>query len=182
MQSCNQVSDVFLGGFAYGFMLGSEYSSGQKSIDEYECLPHLQKCTLSDQVVFTKESIPISVSSTTEHNACIKQILSEIDEYYDLPEGWDNESEEKTNSVCLDLAKKFVNLLQSKHKIPVFSAATGEEVALYWHEPAFYFIIHFFQNNSLRYFAKTDNSQSSGKILFFSDTIPQEIEMWILKK
>lgn len=182
MQCCQQAHNVYQRGFAHGLVLGYGCSSRQDAEDECECFSYPKSYNDTDTVSFVKKFIPIYVSSITECKSYIKELLSEIDEYYDLPEGWDNESEEKTNSVCLDLAKKFVHLLRPTHKMPDFSAATGEEVALYWQEENFYFIIHFFQDNSLRYFVQTDNLQASGKILFFSDFIPQEIEIYIFKK
>lgn len=133
-------------------------------------------------VEFAKKSRPIFVSSITEHKASIERLVSEIDEYYNLPPGWDNESEDVTNPCCLDLAKKFAFLLGPKHKIPDFSAATGEEVALYWQEKKFYFIVHFFQNNSLKFFCKKPGRIISGVIETFPDSIPLEIEIFILKE
>ena len=169
--------DALMQGFWMG--IAASFSAINGAQEREACSSN---CNSIEQIVFSKKAPPIAVSSITEYKSCIEQLLSEIDEYYDLPEGWDNELEEKTNPTCLSLAKKFVCLLQPVHKIPEFSAATGEEVALYWQEENFYFIIHFFQNNSLRYFCKTSNSQISGEILSFSDSIPQEIELHILKR
>ena len=90
-----------------GFLIGIAYSSSSIN-DAYEREACSLNCNSVEQIVFSKKAPPIAVSSITEYKSCIEQLLSEIDEYYDLPEGWDNELEEKTNPTCLNLARKFV--------------------------------------------------------------------------
>ena len=106
----------------------------------------------------------------------ISKLLAEIDEYSRLPAGWDGESDVKTNQICLDMAKRFAKLLRPEHILPEVSAATGEEVALYWQDNQFYFIIHFFAHGSLRYFYKTSEKKESGVVQAFFDLMPMEIE------
>ena len=161
--------------FCLGYYLGC---ANQMSALYGQELPRSDHKT---SLTFVKKSHPLEVSSLTEHRAAIERLLTEIDEYYALPPGWDNESEEATNSTCLDLAKEFVKLLRPEHSLPDFSAATGEEVALYWQSDQFYLIVHFFKDTSLRYFCKTSKKKITGTTLASSDTIPQELELNIPK-
>lgn len=100
------------------------------------------------------------------HN--VKCLLAAVEEYYTLPAGWDNESNEKTSPACLDRLKDFVHHLANNHDLllPEESMGTGDEVALYWdvlegdEENSFYYIIHFYPDYFRAYYAKGDESDS----------------------
>lgn len=121
---------------------------------------------------FIKEETPLDLISNQSFLKDKEALLNEINEYYDLPAGWDNESSEKTNVVCLNYAKEFVNLLSFRHTIPKFSAGTGEEVALYWEHKNFYLIIHFLEAGDIRFYVNDNGEEAHGFITPLHHKIP----------
>lgn len=91
----------------------------------------------------------------------IDRLASIIEEYYELPAGWDNETKEKTCSKCLDRAREFLYSLNESNILPEESIGSGEEVALFWDKNDLYFIIHFYPDNLRFYFTKGEQSSSS---------------------
>ena len=77
-----------------------------------------------------------------------EELLKEIEEYRNLPAGWDNESDLVTNPICLDYAKKFIELFNGKN-LPGISAATGNEVSVYWEDDKIYCNIYFSESGKI---------------------------------
>lgn len=74
------------------------------------------------------------------------ELISKIKEYYDLPAGWDNETDKPTCRECLDRCLQFTEnyLVPEVHYLPEESMGTGEEVALYWDYDNFYMVLYFY--------------------------------------
>lgn len=119
--------------------------------------------------------------SLIEFNKEILALYVEIDEYYNLPAGWDNETDEATNPKCLDFAKQFISLLNSNCIVPEFSAGSGEEVALYWDNGKFYLIIHFFESGKMRYYYENPDTKDkvSGLLNGLNSSLPPQIAVFI---
>lgn len=89
----------------------------------------------------------------------IQKIINELNEYANLPSGWDNESDKPTDPTSIKFAKWFAKMLKGTDILPIVSCATGDEVALYWKNDSLYFIIHFFEDGKVKFYY--DNQETS---------------------
>jgi hypothetical protein len=87
-----------------------------------------------------------------------EDLLKEIEEYRNMPAGWDNESDKVTNPISLDYAKRFIQLFNGK-TLPGISAATGDEVSVYWNTPMIYCNIHFSESGKVCIYYSSSNSE-----------------------
>lgn len=156
---------------AYGFFMGADIDSGGQIAQPY-CFPGISDALPAEspaEILFT---------STSEFNKERHDLLSEIQEYYSLPAGWDGETDEKTNPDCLDVAKKFVAMMEPIHPLPEFSAGTGNEVSLFWDRGDFYLIVHCLAEGRIKFYYEEGEKKFTG-VAPLGDEIPPELSILI---
>lgn len=156
---------------AYGFFPDEDLAPVQK-LEQASYLP------FGSGAIPTESSVEMILTSTSEFTKERHDLLSEIQEYYSLPAGWDGETDEITNPDCLDVAKKFVAMMEPGQQLPEFSAGTGSEVSLFWDRGDFYLIVHCLPEGWIKFYYEEGEKKLTG-IAPLVDEIPPEISVLI---
>ena len=100
--------------------------------------------------------------------------------YKGLGDGWDGVESKGISDQTVSIALKFFALLPPDVREPEASASSDGTVDWYWRSGGFGAIVTFFDTGKLVYFAKTDEGEIKGSMIF-DNFIPEELVKYLQK-
>lgn len=122
----------------------------------------------------------VEIHSETGYARRKEKLHRKIDTFYDKPAGWDFYGKDKTSRDCLDMANKFLDLINLPLPLPQFGAGTGENVSFFWRTPTRYMIVNMLAGNRINFYYRADTTRYYGEMDFSFSCLPQPISDLIL--